>query len=262
MGKKLSQIIDLLHDIQPDIVLLQEVDVCTRRNGNIDSVAEMASSLSMDSVFIPQTIFAQGCDGNAILSKFPIIDAKGMYLSCQRKPKHKYKIHYGCSAVLQSPWGLIGCCSIHIDTHCGVTGRIKQYRELLPQMHEQQQKHQLRYQIIGGDFNTLCHGLTRLLPYCSPDWKSSMGTIGHTEAEWFQKNAVEAFNEEFELDYYDPFDKKKDTTVAMVRGSYAGKLDWILLRQSTMKASSHRVGTRKEMVSDHQWVFVEATLDN
>ena len=259
MGKKLKDILEMFKKEKPDIVFLQEVDVGTKRNGNIDSIKELACALNMDSAYIPQTVFDTGSEGNAILSKYPIIEAQGFYLDCQRVPKHAKKIHYACSAVVQSPFGNIGCCSIHIDTHCGVTGRINQFKQLMPYIVEQKNTFNLKYQAIAGDFNTLCHGVLRMIPRLSPDKMSRTGTLGEREAVYFQKHAVESCNMEYQLDFNDPFCKKKDYTVKM-NALYAGKLDWCLIRNNSMKVIDKKIGSRREMVSDHQWISVTTQL--
>lgn len=261
MGKQLQKIIDLIRKHQPDIVFLQEVDMLTKRNSRVDSLGEIASLLSMDGVFVPQSIFKTGgCDGNAILSKYPINDSYGIFLECQRIPKHKIKVHFAMAAIIDTPWGLIGCSSIHIDTHCGTQGRINQYKDLMPHIVSQKEKYSLNYQIIAGDFNTLCNGFTRCIPKLSPNWHSRIGTIGFTEAEWFQTHAVDYCNNQFGLDFFDPFDKKKDTTVSSIGKVYSAKLDWCLLNKSTMAPITYRVGKRNEMVSDHQWIECEINL--
>ena len=56
----------------PDVVALQEVDVCRPRTGRVDQAREIARALEMDFHFHPSLELAEERYGNAILSRLPM----------------------------------------------------------------------------------------------------------------------------------------------------------------------------------------------
>lgn len=64
------------HD--PDVVVFQEMDHFTRRNGNKDLLGEMAVKLGMFPYFGKAISYSGGDYGNAILSKHPFFNAKNI----------------------------------------------------------------------------------------------------------------------------------------------------------------------------------------
>lgn len=61
--------------LDPDIVLLQEIDRFHGRTGGIDQVAYFAEALGMEGAFSPNVVQGNGQYGTAILSRFEIIDS-------------------------------------------------------------------------------------------------------------------------------------------------------------------------------------------
>lgn len=64
----------------PDIVALQEVDVRLPRSHFKNQAAELARSLSMNAIFSPSMNFLIGSYGNAVLSRYPIMDYQSIPL--------------------------------------------------------------------------------------------------------------------------------------------------------------------------------------
>jgi endonuclease/exonuclease/phosphatase family metal-dependent hydrolase len=61
--------------LDPDIVLLQEIDRFHGRTGGIDQVAYFAEALGMEGAFSPNVVQGNGQYGTAILSRFEIVDS-------------------------------------------------------------------------------------------------------------------------------------------------------------------------------------------
>ncbi len=66
--------------LAPDVVALQEVDKQTKRASGIDQAAELGQRLEMNHVFGNALYYAGGEYGEAILSRFPLQDAKAHHL--------------------------------------------------------------------------------------------------------------------------------------------------------------------------------------
>jgi endonuclease/exonuclease/phosphatase family metal-dependent hydrolase len=61
---------------QPDIVVFQELDRFTTRNGNIDLLTEMGAKLGMYPFYGKAMTYSSGSFGNGILSKYPFFNAR------------------------------------------------------------------------------------------------------------------------------------------------------------------------------------------
>ncbi len=66
--------------LKPDVVALQEVDNQTKRADGIDQAAELGKRLKMNHVFGNALYYAGGQYGEAVLSRFPLKDAKAHHL--------------------------------------------------------------------------------------------------------------------------------------------------------------------------------------
>jgi endonuclease/exonuclease/phosphatase family metal-dependent hydrolase len=64
-----------IRSLDPDVVLLQEVDRFHGRTGGIDQVAYFADALGMQGSFSPNVVQGRGQYGTAILSRFDILDS-------------------------------------------------------------------------------------------------------------------------------------------------------------------------------------------
>lgn len=67
---------DFIRQYNPDIVVFQEMDNFTTRNGNKDLLSEMAVKLGMFPYYGKAFTYAGGDFGNAILSKYPFYNAR------------------------------------------------------------------------------------------------------------------------------------------------------------------------------------------
>lgn len=76
----LSRIAELVQEIDPDIVALQEVDNEARRSGGVDQASELAKLTGMQVVFGKNIELQGGGYGNAILSKHEIASSSNQHL--------------------------------------------------------------------------------------------------------------------------------------------------------------------------------------
>lgn len=67
---------DFIRQYNPDVVVFQEMDNFTTRNGNKDLLSEMAVKLGMFPYFGKSFSYGGGDFGNAILSKYPFYNAR------------------------------------------------------------------------------------------------------------------------------------------------------------------------------------------
>lgn len=283
-GKQMDKIIEQLQQLNSDIIFLQEVDYFSKRGGRLDQAGEIAKILKMNSFWVCEFEIRDpcnlkddfnhshlGCEGNAILSKFPIIESQAVLLDCQQipKPGHRpYKSHIEAMGVIEiSNNSTICVCSVHIDPHyTGKLGRGKQYTQLVQKLIPFLKKYPT---VIAGDFNTVCTGIGRVnIPKLSPDWDSALGSLGHSEALVFENRTIAKTNDIIKSEcgelsiLRDPFDKQKDTTFCGMSGLYNAKLDWCLL-SNHFNMNSYFVGNKPEQLcSDHLWITVDAELVN
>ncbi|HBE69135.1 MAG TPA: metallophosphoesterase [Planctomycetaceae bacterium] len=89
MDKKLSvmRTAKRLHDLQPDVVGLAEVDVHCNRSGNVNQAAVLGNALKMHSAFGKFMDYDGGQYGMAVLSKYPIIDVHTLELPPGGEPR-------------------------------------------------------------------------------------------------------------------------------------------------------------------------------
>lgn len=135
----LQRIADIINSANPDIVALQEIDINTKRNGNVHQLQELAKLTSMRFVFGKSMNWDGGEYGNGILSKLDI---------------KKHKIHplpgepRNALAVLVSKNGKeFVFISTHIDNH-------EEFRiQSIPFIDELLKTYKDIPLIFAGDFN-------------------------------------------------------------------------------------------------------------
>src|SRR5699024_6204784 len=77
-NKNLDGQLQVIRDVDPDILGLQESDTARVANGNVDAVRYFADHLHMYSYYGPST--TTGTFGIALLSKYPIEDPKTFFM--------------------------------------------------------------------------------------------------------------------------------------------------------------------------------------
>lgn len=72
--------IKLIKDYDPDLVFLRQVDSATTRADKVDRVKAVAEEVGMESFFVKNFDYQTGGFGNAVLSKFSILEKTGVIL--------------------------------------------------------------------------------------------------------------------------------------------------------------------------------------
>lgn len=70
----IPRVANVIRKTQPDLVALQEVDVGVKRSGRIHEVQQLAELTGLAARFGPTQHYEGGLFGNAVLSRFPILD--------------------------------------------------------------------------------------------------------------------------------------------------------------------------------------------
>jgi len=113
----------------PDIVALQEIDVNTKRDGQINEAAEIAAQTDYPSFYFAKTIDLEGGSyGIMILSKFPLIDTATHKLPTNETIGGEHRVL--ATAVVRLPDGktiTFGCT--HLDAE-HKENRLLQIREI------------------------------------------------------------------------------------------------------------------------------------
>ena len=71
-----ARLAKVINESKPDLVALQEVDVGVRRSGQVHEVRELAKLTGLAARFGPTQHYQGGLFGNAVLSRFPILDVE------------------------------------------------------------------------------------------------------------------------------------------------------------------------------------------
>lgn len=142
------RIVQVLAALDADIIALQEVYGAGAREGQVEAVA---AKLDLQSAFGFTRHHEGRPYGNAILSRWPILQSCDMDISIARRERR------GCiRADVKTPRGTIHVYNIHMGTR--YFERRKQVRALMssPQLHE----NLVGPRVLVGDFNEWTAGLT------------------------------------------------------------------------------------------------------
>ncbi|KAH3744750.1 hypothetical protein Pelo_13872 [Pelomyxa schiedti] len=304
-GHRADAIGDWLASLRCDVALLQEVDVGCGRTGFRDVASAVARRLAW-----PTCAFCcefrelhptrgGGVHGNAVLSRLPLLRCGSFAFSSQPfdwtsrgavlgQPRRGARSAVWADLRLPQRTNngtdtgtgaetTLRVYSVHLENFTGIAGRLSQFSEVM--------LHAAKPEptgcgnspcVIGGDFNTLMHGVIRFLPivYPSTDWMR-FSTIGQSEAQWWQENIFgtpegasravkslgascpallrELASSGFASRFSDPFDKHSDCTFHGFCGLWRAKLDWLL--SSGLDVTSWKVGG--EGLSDHLAIYVD-----
>lgn len=301
-GMVMDGILKELEKINADILLIQEIDIDCERSKRIDCLTKIAERLKMSYAYVSE--FCElydkvrkekdqggGVHGNAIFSKFTIDKEKTIAIKHKYQPVNWEKEGYSrkeprkgdryfiASMIQISKDIYIDVYSIHLEVFCGITGRIEQFSDV-PLYAEERKKlvnnNDKLIQIIGGDLNTMAHGVARFSPkYCGNDWMRLI-TIGKSEGKWWLDNAfcggdkavnnlkswgfTEDVYEKYKFfeGFIDPWDVDKDFTHQDWIWYY-GKLDWLFVRNGNI--IDKFIGNNDYSLSDHKYLGVIIKID-
>ncbi|RIA97942.1 Endonuclease/exonuclease/phosphatase [Glomus cerebriforme] len=198
-------ILSTLKSLNPDIALIQEIDINCKRSSSKNHFKEIAKELKWKGGFVCEFLELEsevrserdqggGLHGNAIFTKhditFRVLDHKyhpmdwdedGEKLNEPRKGK-RYTLVGEVETSIGPP---ILCYCVHLEVFCGIIGRISQFSDILLDSISNVQTHP--YQLIFGDLNTMGHSIARLSPkFCQDRYRFL--SLGITESEWWDKN--------------------------------------------------------------------------
>ncbi len=110
--RDLYRIARVILAVQPDVVVLQEVDSGTRRVGGRDQAQILAAHTGMEAYFFPAMAFDGGQYGIAILTRFPVIQTDTLPLPGEPRVAGAVRMVRPCSNGADTLW-VIGT---HLDT--------------------------------------------------------------------------------------------------------------------------------------------------
>jgi endonuclease/exonuclease/phosphatase family metal-dependent hydrolase len=83
----LERIAELIREVDPDLVALQEVDSVTERTGRVDQAAELGRLTGMTPVFGSFMPYQGGAYGMAVLSRWPVLESANLRLPDGLEPR-------------------------------------------------------------------------------------------------------------------------------------------------------------------------------
>lgn len=191
-----SRISEVVGKLEPDIVMLQEVDAGVKRS-NGDRQAELLAErlgLKYHTWFPNVEIKGGGSYGNAVLSRYPIIESANIDLTT--KWKKKRSVLHGVVRVRHDDLDR----TVHVyNMHLGLAGyeRKLQIDKFLAS-HPFQQLHHDTPVVVGGDLNDVYGGLGELL---APAGFRGTEKRPRTFPAWGPLRALDAIFVRGELDY-------------------------------------------------------------
>jgi len=122
-GSNLDAVAGIINSLKPDLVALQEVDNKTARAKGLDLTAELSRRTGMQGVFGKAMDYDGGGYGEAVLSRYPILDTKINPLphSDKAEPRTALEIH------IELPGGMkIAFAGTHLDHQSDQSNRMMQ----------------------------------------------------------------------------------------------------------------------------------------
>ena len=176
-GKRFDAILDRLQTDEilkwADVILLNEVDHGMNRSGNRNVAHALAEHLGMHRVFAPAhfeltkgtddelLLEGENCEslqGNAILSRYPILEARIVHLPVSFEPYEFHEKRFGWRnclwARLQLKKSFLWVGSVHLELRNTPRCRAAQIRHLVERLPGGEEESYL----LGGDLNTNSFG--------------------------------------------------------------------------------------------------------
>jgi len=188
--------------------------------------------------------------------------------------------------------------SVHLENNCGISGRWEQFQEIVQDsmFRSSSSSRSSRSEdggeegsrkvpiIIGGDLNTLCSGVAKLLPRFADMFLWQLSPFLHEAAFW-QKTLLHSLKGVCGLSLWDPFHKtgRYGATSTHAYGLFNAKLDWLLVEMdfpgtagtaagtgpaasapmgtdagTGLRITSHEMGS--DYISDHKWLRCDVSM--
>ncbi|KAK2954068.1 hypothetical protein BLNAU_11031 [Blattamonas nauphoetae] len=193
-GLKLEELTQTMKELDPDILLLQEVDISCHRSGFVDEMTHFCNTLGTNGTFSAEFEELEspvrkpdngggGVHGNAILTKHSlletfsvvhteVVDWDGNGGIIYSEPRKGGRVAVG--AIVGTPLGNILAYTLHLEPFCCCIQRQQQVEDVLLHANNllKTSKHKIDCVVLGGDMNTMISGtgrLNRFLPLVSLD---------------------------------------------------------------------------------------------
>jgi endonuclease/exonuclease/phosphatase family metal-dependent hydrolase len=152
----LQRVADVVHEVDADIVLLQEVDKGTRRSGGIDQPAEYARRTGYHVAFGRSLDYDGGEYGIAVLARWPIRRDSAIHLPVdppQERSGGSHEPRIAMSTLIAAPFGDLAMFNTHIDASGDDRWRLQEIRSIEQLAQSAVRGGALRV-LFGGDFNS------------------------------------------------------------------------------------------------------------
>lgn len=143
----IEAVVKTIREASPDLVALQEVDVNTRRSGNVDQARMIAEALDMNYYFGKAIDFDGGEYGVAILSRYPISEEETYALPMQVGSGGEPRVLATVRVKLPKR-NFIRFASTHLDAQPEDANRLLQVKRIAEIALQEEYP-----MIIAGDFN-------------------------------------------------------------------------------------------------------------
>ena len=202
VDSNMDKIAAKIQEIDPDIIMLQEVDILSKRSGYIDQVQYLLDNTSMNygcyaSVWQADYIAFEGTGridmGNAILSKYELSDAERIHLRLRTDQSDLVRYFYLRRNILKVKISELDLYAINIHATAFATDdtkkkHIDKYIDVLSEINTAG-----NWFVSGGDLNSLPPGAS-VIDYCEYDMCSG---------EYFHIDGQEPYHKEGS--YFDNF---------------------------------------------------------
>ncbi|PMD95012.1 endonuclease [Siphonobacter sp. BAB-5405] len=125
----LEAIARVIKNDQPDIVMVQEVDVRTRRSGQVDEAEKLAQLTGLQAYFVKAIDHDGGEYGVALLSKFPLHNQRRYPLPLDSQKPGEPRVLGTAELKLPSGRSITVACT-HLDAQRGPASRVLQAKEI------------------------------------------------------------------------------------------------------------------------------------
>lgn len=214
-GKRLEGIVRVLKDHpqikDSDLLLLTELDYGMARTSNRFVAKEIAEALKLNYAFAPCYLSlvkgngselnvegenTQALHGNALLSRYPLINAHSFALPNGIDKFRGKEKRLGCQravvADLDHPAGMFRAVSLHLDAHSTQKHRQRQMKLVLDHVESLTPRLPV---LIGGDWNTSGYNSKRAFYTIAGFWRRVMMGVGHVlrnhyvhPEAWFERD--------------------------------------------------------------------------
>jgi endonuclease/exonuclease/phosphatase family metal-dependent hydrolase len=150
----LERVAQIVRDSRADVVLLQEVDVGTRRSANVDQPARLRELTGFHVAFGKTLDYQGGLYGIAVMSRWAI-DSSGVASLPIDPPQLRSGVSYeprgALRAFIRSPYGGLVALNTHLDASRDDNYRRQEARTIVALADSLRPRGLL---LVGGDFNS------------------------------------------------------------------------------------------------------------